>query len=36
MQGIDSAKLDLMMKVIIEQKLPVDSVIIVGCGYIVL
>jgi len=36
MQGIDSAKLDLTMKMIIEQKLPVGSVIIVGRGYIVL
>jgi hypothetical protein len=32
MQGIDSAKLDLMMKMIIEQKLPVGSVIIVRHG----
>ena len=32
MQGIDSAKLVLMMKMIIEQKLPVGSVIIVE-GY---
>lgn len=34
MQGIDSAELDLMMKMTIEQKLPVSSVIIVGRGYI--